>query len=419
MATGVLLDRPDALRERLRQVPTSPGVYVMRDERTRVVYVGKAINLRNRLRTYFNPGQVLEARIATMVGKVYDFDILTCSSEQEALLLECNLIKRYRPRYNIRLRDDKNYLYMKLPRAGDFPRVYTVRKVADDGARYFGPYTNAKALRSTMKTLRRIFPYRTCSDDVFRRGRVCLDYHIKRCSGPCEGLVEPDEYHDSLEQIGVFMEGRADELTRTLQREMRVASDGREYERAARLRDRAFAVDKVAERQRVLSQAGREQDVVGLARAGGDAVVAVVTIRRGQVLGSETFELEGAADMADAEVVNGFLGQFYGNATSYPREILLPAPIEDGTVLAAWLGERRGTRVEVAIPQRGQKLELVRMAARNAEAALKQATVKKDYDAKRADALLSDLQDALGMDAVPRRIECYDISNLMGTSPVG
>jgi excinuclease ABC subunit C len=419
VASATLLNRPDALRERLRQVPDLPGVYVMRDERTRVVYVGKAINLRNRLRTYFQDRGPLDARIAAMVARVFDFDILTCSSEQEALLLECNLIKRYRPRYNIRLRDDKNYLYMKLPRTGDFPRVYTVRKVADDGARYFGPYTNAKALRSTMKTLRRIFPYRTCSDDVFRRGRVCLDYHIKRCSGPCEGLIGSAEYRASLEQIGVFMEGRADDLVRTLQREMREASDGMEYERAARLRDRAIAVDKVAERQRVLSQVGREQDVVGLARSGADAVIAVVTVRRGQVTGSETFELEGAADMDETAVVNGFLGQFYGNATSYPREVLLPAPIEDAEVLSGWLSQRRGTRVDLLVPQRGQKLELVRMAARNAEAALKQATVKKDYDAERSEALLSDLQDALGLDAVPRRIECYDISNLMGTNPVG
>jgi excinuclease ABC subunit C len=391
----------------------------MRDERTKVVYVGKAINLRNRLRTYFQEAGPLDPRIATMVSKVFDFDILTCSSEQEALLLECNLIKRYRPRYNIRLRDDKNYLYMKLPRAGDFPRVYTVRKVADDGARYFGPYTNAKALRSTMKTLRRIFPYRTCSDDVFRRGRVCLDYHIKRCSGPCEGLIGSAEYRGNLEQIGVFREGRAEELARTLRRDMREASDALDYERAARLRDRSLAVEKVTERQRVLSQAGREQDVVGLARGGADAVVAVVTIRRGQVLGSETFELEGAAEMGEAEVVNGFLGQFYGNATSYPKEILVPVAIDDGEVLAAWLSQRRGSKVEVLVPRRGQKAGLLRMAARNAEAALKQATVRKDHDTERAEALLSELQEALGLDALPRRIECYDISNLMGTNPVG
>ena len=200
----------------------------MRDAGTKPIYVGKALNLRNRLRSYFQPGQVLQGLTQTMVGKVFDFDVLTCTTDQEALLLECTLIKRYRPRYNIRLRDDKNYLYMKLPRKGDFPRVYTVRKVADDGARYFGPFTNAGALRTTMKTLRRIFPYRTCSDDVFKRGRVCLDYHIKRCSGPCEGLISSHDYHQNLEQIGVFMEGRQGELVRTIRGEMRAASDALE-----------------------------------------------------------------------------------------------------------------------------------------------------------------------------------------------
>jgi excinuclease ABC subunit C len=214
----------------------------MRDEKTRVIYVGKATNLRSRLRSYFVAAGPPHPRTASLVKRVFDFDVLSCTTDQEALLLECTLIKRYRPRYNVRLRDDKNYLYMKVPRKGDFPRVYTVRKVADDGARYFGPFTNAGALRTTMKTLRRIFPYRTCSDDVFKRGRVCLDYHIKRCAGPCEGLIDSSDYHQNLEQIGVFMEGRPEELERSIRREMKEASDALEFERAARLRDRAVAL---------------------------------------------------------------------------------------------------------------------------------------------------------------------------------
>ncbi len=419
MATPLIADRPDLLKERLRQAPDGPGVYVMRDDKTKVIYVGKAMNLRNRLRSYFQAGGPPHPRTAQMVRKVFDFDVLTCSTDQEALLLECTLIKRYRPRYNIRLRDDKNYLYMKVPRKGDFPRVYTVRKVADDGARYFGPFTNAGALRTTMKTLRRIFPYRTCSDETLKRGRVCLDYHIKRCAGPCEDLIGRDDYHQNLEQISVFMDGRPKELLRSIRGEMMAASDSLEFERAARLRDRASALEKVAQRQSVLSQSAREQDVIGLARSGATAIVAVLTVRGGQVLGSETFELEGSAEMETGEIVNGFAGQFYGDATSYPRDVLVPEVIADGDTLAAWMTGRRGARVTISVPERGARVRLLEMAANNAEEALTQATIKKDYDSERAEKLLADLQEALGLDRLPRRIECYDISNLMGTDPVG
>ena len=419
MATPLIADRPDLLKERLRQAPDGPGVYVMRDDKTKVIYVGKAMNLRNRLRSYFQAGGPPHPRTAQMVRKVFDFDVLTCSTDQEALLLECTLIKRYRPRYNIRLRDDKNYLYMKVPRMGDFPRVYTVRKVADDGARYFGPFTNAGALRTTMKTLRRIFPYRTCSDETLKRGRVCLDYHIKRCAGPCEDLIGRDDYHQNLEQISVFMDGRPKELLRSIRGEMMAASDSLEFERAARLRDRASALEKVAQRQSVLSQSVREQDVIGLARSGATAIVAVLTVRGGQVLGSETFELEGSAEMETGEIVNGFAGQFYGDATSYPRDVLVPEVIADGDTLAAWMTGRRGARVTISVPERGARVRLLEMAANNAEEALTQATIKKDYDSERAEKLLADLQEALGLDRLPRRIECYDISNLMGTDPVG
>jgi excinuclease ABC subunit C len=419
VATPLIADRPDLLKERLRQAPDGPGVYVMRDDKTKVIYVGKAMNLRNRLRSYFQAGGPPHPRTAQMVRKVFDFDVLTCSTDQEALLLECTLIKRYRPRYNIRLRDDKNYLYMKVPRKGDFPRVYTVRKVADDGARYFGPFTNAGALRTTMKTLRRIFPYRTCSDETLKRGRVCLDYHIKRCAGPCEDLIGRDDYHQNLEQISVFMDGRPKELLRSIRGEMMAASDSLEFERAARLRDRASALEKVAQRQSVLSQSVREQDVIGLARSGATAIVAVLTVRGGRVLGSETFELEGSAEMETGEIVNGFAGQFYGDATSYPRDVLVPEVIADGDTLAAWMTGRRGARVTISVPERGARVRLLEMAANNAEEALTQATIKKDYDSERAEKLLADLQEALGLDRLPRRIECYDISNLMGTDPVG
>ncbi|MFN2462926.1 MAG: excinuclease ABC subunit UvrC [Candidatus Dormibacteria bacterium] len=420
MTGSVLLrDRPDLLRQRLRNAPASFGVYVMRDDRTRVIYVGKSSNLRSRLRSYFQNSEPLHPRTARLVRRIFDFDVLTCGSEQEALILENTLIKRYQPRYNVRLRDDKTYLYMKLPRRGEFPRVYTVRRVADDGARYFGPFTNAKALRSTMKTLRRVFPYRTCSDDIFKRGHVCLDYHIKRCAGPCEGLISSPDYHGNLEQIGLFMEGRTADLTRSLKRDMQEASDRLEFERAARFRDRLQALDRVAQQQFVITQSARDTDVLGLARSGAGGVVAVLTVRRGQVTGSEAFELEGAGEGDESEVLNGFLGQFYADATNLPREILVPVEVADAATLSGYLSQRRGARVEVAVPRRGARVRLLDMARKNAGEALMQATIKKDYDDERTEKLLSDLQDALGMDHLPRRIECYDISNLMGTDPVG
>jgi excinuclease ABC subunit C len=416
---AMLAQRPELLRERLRNAPATFGVYVMRDERTRVIYVGKSSNLRSRLRSYFQAAEPLHPRTARLVKKIFDFDVLTCASEQEALILENTLIKRYQPRYNVRLRDDKSYLYMKLPRRGDFPRVYTVRRVADDGARYFGPFTNAKALRSTMKTLRRVFPYRTCSDDIFKRGHVCLDYHIKRCAGPCEGLVTSADYHGNLDQIGLFMEGRSAEIVRDLRLEMQQASDRLEFERAARFRDRLEALDRVAQQQWVVTQSARDTDVLGLAQGTTGGMVAVLTVRRGQVTGSEVFEIEGAAEGDESEVLNGFLGQFYADATSLPREIVVPVEVADGELLAGYLTGRRGAKVEVAVPRRGARVRLLEMARKNAAEALLQSTIKKDYDDERTEKLLSDLQDALGMDRLPRRIECYDISNLMGTDPVG
>ncbi|MFN2465123.1 MAG: excinuclease ABC subunit UvrC [Candidatus Dormibacteria bacterium] len=417
--TELLRERPELLKERLRNAPASHGVYVMRDARTRVIYVGKSSNLRSRLRSYFQTSEPLHPRTARLVGKIFDFDVLTCASEQEALILENTLIKRYQPRYNVRLRDDKNYLYMKVPRSGAFPRIYTVRRVNDDGGRYYGPFTNAKALRSTMKTLRRVFPYRTCSDEIFKRGHVCLDYHIKRCAGPCENLISSAEYHANLDQIGLFMEGRSGDLVRGLRGDMQAASDALEFERAARLRDRLAALDRVAQQQWVITQSARDTDVLGLSRNKTGSVVSVLTVRKGQVLGSEAFELEGAGEGDEAEVLNGFLGQFYADATSLPREILLPVDVPDADTLSSFLSERRRAQVQVAVPRRGARVRLLDMARNNAEEALRQATIKKDYDDERAEKLLSDLQDALGMDRLPRRIECYDISNLMGTDPVG
>ncbi len=306
-----LLDNPDLLRERLRAAPAGAGVYVMRDLEGRVTYVGKSASLRNRLRSYFTGVDSLPTRTRTLVERVFDFEVIPCRNEREALILENSLIKQYRPRYNVRLKDDKSYLYLKIPKPGagpahapgtareqlraprgergvvatEFPRPYYTRRIARDGARYFGPYTSAQSLRTTVRSLRTIFPFRTCSDEIFRRGRVCLDYHIKRCSGPCEGRIDAGEYATLLDQVELFMQGRSDALEESCAARWRTAAARLDFELAARFRDRLRAIDRIAERQKMLTGSRADQDCVAVALEGGRAMVALLAVRRGRVLG--------------------------------------------------------------------------------------------------------------------------------------
>jgi excinuclease ABC subunit C len=440
-----LIDNPDLLRERLRAAPDSPGVYLMRDLEARVVYVGKAASLRSRLRSYFNAVSAHPPRTRHLVERIFDFETIACLNEREALILENTLIKRYRPRFNVRLKDDKNYLYLKIPRPGtpdtaapgtareearrprgegaaraaSFPRPYYSRRLARDGARYFGPYTNAQSLRTTVRLLRTIFPFRTCSDEIFRRGRVCLDYHIKRCSGPCEGRVTPEAYSDLLEQVQLFMEGRSSVLTAQLHASMAESAQALDYEMAARYRDRLRAVERVAEKQKMLRGTREDQDCVAVALDGGRGMVAVFAVREGRVTGMETHELEGVADLTPVECLGSFVAQFYGSAPRVPRSILLSDEIEERQVLADFLSEQRGGPVELRVPQRGAMRQLVDQARDTALVAIRQQRIKEDFDADRSASLLSDLQAKLDLPEPPRRIECYDISNTMGTNSVG
>ena len=440
-----LIDEPELLRARLRAAPDGPGVYLMRGVDTRVMYVGKAANLRARLRSYFTGLNTLAPLTRELVERVFDFDVVAATSEREALLLENSLIKQYRPRFNVRLKDDKNYLYLKIPqpgvhdavapgtareelraprgasarRATEFPRPYYTRKVIRDGARYFGPYTSAQSLRTTVRSLRTIFPFRTCSDEIFRRGRVCLDYHIKRCAGPCEGRIESRQYAELLDEVEQFMNGRSDSLQDELRDQMARAADGQDYELAARFRDRLRAIERISERQTVLRGGRTDEDCVAVALEGGRAMVAVLAVRQGRVMAMETHELEGIVDLDAAACLSGFVPQFYSNVTSVPRRILLSNPIEDVTLLEEVLGEQRGGPVDVHVPQRGDTRRLVERAAETALVALRQQRIVDDYDEAKTEALLDDLASRLGLPAPPRRIECYDISNTMGTNSVG
>ena len=417
----------------------------MRDLSGSVAYVGKAAVLQSRLRSYFTGIPSLPDRTRQLVERVFDFEVVACATVREALILENSLIKRYRPRFNVRLKDDKNYLYLKIPRPGSpdthapgtareklraprgeagrratlFPRPYYTRKVQRDGARYFGPYTSAQSLRSTVRSLRTIFPFRTCSDELFRRGRVCLDYHIRRCAGPCEGRIDEAGYAHLLEQVQTFMEGRSTVLADELRQQMEEAAAGLDYELAARFRDRLRAIDRISERQDVLSGRRGDHDAVAVAVEAGRGMAAILTVRAGRVIGMETHGVEGVADRSAEECLTAFLPQFYGGAPQVPRTILVSGAPEGLEEIADYLSAERGGAVDVRSPQRGELRRLVELARETALAALRQRRIVEDFDAERSEALLADLAASLELPAPPARIECYDISNTMGTNSVG
>jgi excinuclease ABC subunit C len=409
----------ETIRRRLRAVPDSPGVYLLRDASAQVIYVGKALRLRDRLRSYFTAGYAQTPRIADLVRRVTDFEFVKAANEVEALVLECNLIKHYRPRFNIRLKDDKNYLYLKLPVTEEFPRVHYTRRVLDDGALYFGPYTSAQSLRSTVKSIRQLLPFRTCSDDIFKQHKVCLDFHIRRCPGPCEGRIDAEEYRARIQDVALFMEGRSDVLTRQLREKMTRLADGLDFENAARYRDQLMAIEKIADRQKVLTRSREDQDLVAYARDGRDVFVEVAYVRQGKMVGHDGHALEGAGEASEAELLRGFLLMYYGSATHIPRTILLAGEVEEPGVVTDWLVQRRGGPVTLDVPQKGRKRALVQQLTETAEEELKQLRIQADYDRSRTEPMLTALADALELDEPPHRIECYDISNIQGDSAVG
>ncbi len=412
--------RPEYLRERLKALPESPGVYLMRDSQTRVIYVGKALSLRNRVPNYFQAGSVLPEHIRAMVERVFEFDVITTANEKEALVLECTLIKRYRPRFNIRLRDDKNYLYIKMPINEDFPRIYTVRKPANDGAKYWGPYTHALALRTTLKTVRRVIPFRSCKDTEFALHRPCFYYHLSLCSAPCAGFLSKEQYHEQLGQVALFLDGRSDHVVKRLKQQMADAAEAQDYEAAARYRDRLQALQTMTERQKMQALGHLDQDLFGLARTDGQGCVQVFAVREGKLSGSENFDLVGLdKEQSNGDVLNAFVSQYYASATHIPKDIFVPETLPDQGVIEQWLTERRGSKVAVKVPQRGKQRELLQQAAANAQETMRQMRIKLDYDAERTASLLNDLQERLALPAFPRRIECYDISNIQGKYPVG
>ncbi len=413
------INQEDAVKRRLRAVPDGPGVYLFRDHRAQVIYVGKALRLRDRLRSYFTPGYGETARVAELVRKVYDFEFVTTANEVEALVLECNLIKNYRPRFNIRLKDDKNYLYLKLPITEEFPRVHYSRRVQKDGAQYFGPYTSAQSLRGTVKSIRQLLPFRTCSDEIFKQGKVCLDFHIKRCPGPCERRISPEDYKARIHEVALFMEGRSDVLVHELKDRMDSSAGKLDFENAARYRDQLQSIEKIADRQKVLTRGRDDEDLIAYARSGEQVFVEVAYVRQGKMVGHDGHALDGAGDAAEGELLRGFLLQYYASATHVPRVVIVPGAVEEPDLLTGWLTERRGGPVTIEVPQRGRKRALVTQLADTAKQELEQLRIQADYDRSRTEPMLAALAEALGLEAPPKRIECYDISNMQGDSAVG
>jgi excinuclease ABC subunit C len=411
-----------SLQSILDTLPERPGCYLMKNAAGTIIYVGKAVNLRHRVRSYFHGSRVQDAKTRRLVREIADIEWIVVDSELEALILEMNLIKQHRPRYNVRLKDDKQYPYIKIHWNEPFPKVSVTRRMENDGARYFGPYTSAWAVHQTLDVLRRVFPYLTCGREITGRdARACLYYDIKLCLAPCIGAVTQAEYRQMIADLEAFLLGHSEPIIARVQREMEQAADQLQFERAAALRDKIRALQAIVARQKVIfSPDYLDSDVLALARADGDACVQVFFIRGGKLIGREYFVLEGAEDTADAEVLAQFIKQFYTEAASVPSQLILPQEIEEGRIIQQWLRTRRGgEKVEILIPRQGQPQELVKMAAENAAETLQALRARWQTDTHRQEQALAELQQAFGLAAPPNRIECYDISNTQGTASVG
>ncbi len=405
------------LTESLALLPHAPGVYQMLDADGQILYIGKAISLRNRVRSYFQERAALGPRKEAMVARVVDVRTIVVQNEVEALILEAQLIQRHQPPYNVRLRDDKRYPYLKVTNE-HFPRIVYTRTILDDGARYFGPYTNSDALRELIDLLRSVFPIRTCREPIDgQRKRPCLQYHIKRCLAPCVGYQTEADYDAIVADVVLFLEGRQEALLTRMEQEMHAASARMQYEAAARLRDRIASVQRVTQKQHVIWPTQIDLDLIALARAQGQACVQVFLVRAGKLFAQEHFLLDGVSDHTDAEIYAEFFPQFYQGGR-LPKEILVAALPTDARLLEQWLSQRKQQRVRVLVPQRGERKRYLNLVQQNAEHNLKNFLSHQEAQESASATSLAELAAALDLPGPPRRIECYDISNIQGTNPV-
>ena len=411
----------EKIKSILATLPDKPGCYLMKDADGTIIYVGKAINLKNRVRSYFQQSSDHTYKTRQMVRKIRDIEWIVVASELEALILEMNLIKEHRPFYNVRLKDDKRYPYIKVHWADPFPKLSVTRNMVNDGFRYFGPYTSVWAVHQTLDILRKIFPYLTCAREITGNDeRACLYYDIKLCSAPCIGAVNQEEYRQMIDDLCRFLEGRTDPIMNRLKEAMTQASENLDYEKAAVYRDQIQAIDRVVERQKIISDERQDSDVIAMARSKGEACVQVFFIRSGKLIGREYFILEVTEAEENSEILEEFVKQFYSQAAYVPNKVMLPQEVEEARIIKEWLNTRRGgEKVQLTVPKRGQGKELIQMASENARETLKSLEIRWKADKDRQHQALGEIQAVLGMVEIPNRIECYDISNTQGTSSVG
>jgi excinuclease ABC subunit C len=403
----------------LDTLPTRPGCYIHKNSAGEIIYIGKAINLRNRVRSYFT-GNDHDFKTRQLVKNIAHIDWIVVESELEALILEMTLIKKHRPRYNIKLKDDKRYPYIKVHWNESYPKITVTRQMVQDGSRYFGPYTSVWAVHQTLDVLRRIFPYLSCDREITGKdARACLFYDIKLCTGPCIGAVQKEDYRRMIDDLCNFLQGQTEQIVSRMHAEMEQAAEDLKFERAAALRDQMGAIERVVEHQRVLSSDKIDSDVIAMARTNGEACVQIFFIRSGKLIGREYFILEGTQEEDNAAVVGEFIKQFYSEAANIPPQVLLPNDIEEAKIIEQWLGTRRnGQKVELIVPHHGQNRDLVEMAAENAVETLTALKAQWEMDTNKQQQALSELQQALNLESPPNKIECFDISNTQGTASV-
>jgi excinuclease ABC subunit C len=410
---------PYLVEEKLKLLPDQPGVYLMKDGMGEIIYVGKASVLKNRVRSYFNSSHGDALKVKALVSHIVDLEWLITDSELEALILECNLIKKYLPKYNVRLVDDKHYPYIKVTIQERYPRILISRTIKKDGSRYFGPYTRVTAMRETIKLLKKLFPLRTCTNETLNRAtRPCLNYHIKRCLGPCMGEVAQKAYQELVKEVLLFLEGKQEILMNKITEKMLEASENMQFEKAAELRDQLKAVESVMEKQKMISPDFEDQDILAMARGNNESCVEIFFVREGKINGREHFMMKNTDEKSRSEVLTAFVQQYYGDIIDYPRELILQEELEDQLLLEAWLTKLKGKKVRLTVPKKGEKLRLIEMVAKNAIMSLDEMVLTRQKKNMMTKEAVLELQQALNLTKPPFRIECYDISNTQGTNSV-
>ncbi len=412
------VDNP-TIAEQLKRLPHRPGVYIYRDAAKKVIYVGKAKDLHNRVRSYFQSPAKLTLKTQSLVAHIDNIDFFIANSEQEALIMEGNFIKQYRPRYNIMLKDDKSFPYLKIDVNEKWPRVYVTRRFEQDGGRYFGPFSNSGSVKQTLRMIKRLFPLRFCSQDLNKPSRPCLEYHLGHCLAPCTGNVKPEDYAQVIKEVTLFLEGKRDNVIKELQGKMNRASEAMDYESAARVRDQIQSMHQVIEGERIAAVIRGEEDVIAFVQEGDQAYVQVFFVRENKLTGREGFLMQGAHQEEPSKIMAGFIQQYYSSSPQIPPLLLLQYPVEDKEVLREWLKGKRGGVVDIEVPRKGVKKQLIDTAAENARLGLEQIKIKEITSGKSVDMALNELETELKLPAPPLRMEAYDISNIQGTSAVG